>query len=84
MRTNDAALTALDRIAGYVTEGRDVFDASADHQLALVFLWTNVGSLLWQYCRKLDILTGTAASLSEFAPDTQARGGRPLTAAVRV
>lgn len=34
----DAALVALDRIAGYVAEGRAAFDASADCQLALVSL----------------------------------------------
>lgn len=55
----DAALVALDRIAGYVAEGRAAFDASADCQLALVSLWANVGSQLKQYCRKRGITAGT-------------------------
>jgi uncharacterized protein with HEPN domain len=54
-----AALTALERIANYVAEGRGAFDASADRQLAMVFLWANVGSQLKQYCRKREISART-------------------------
>jgi uncharacterized protein with HEPN domain len=54
-----AALNALERIANYVADGRGAFDASADRQLALVFLWANVGSQLKQYCRKCNISAGT-------------------------
>ncbi len=55
----DAALAALDRITERVAEGRVFFDRNEDRQLALVFLWTNVGSQLKQYCRRLDIPAGT-------------------------
>jgi len=55
----DAALAALDRITERVAEGRVFFDRNEDRQLALVFRWTNVGSQLKQYCRRLDIPAGT-------------------------
>ena len=55
----DAALVALDRIIDYVAETQGSLDSSGDRQLALVFLWVNVGSLLKQYCRKLEIANGT-------------------------
>lgn len=55
----DAALAALDRVSGYVFEGRQKFDHSLDRQLALVFLWANIGSQLKQYCRNLGIPNGT-------------------------
>lgn len=51
----DAALAALNRIA----EGRALFDRNEDRQLTMVFLWANVGSQLKQYCRRLDIPSGT-------------------------
>ena len=54
----DAALASLDRIAERVAEGRAFFDRNEDRQLALVFLWANVGSQLKQYCRRLDIPAG--------------------------
>lgn len=55
----DAALAALNLIAERVAEGRVLFDRNEDRQLALVFLWANVGSQLKQYCRRLDIPSGT-------------------------
>jgi hypothetical protein len=54
-----AAVDALDRVAVLTAEGRPMFDSSRDRQLALAFLWVNIGSLLKQYCRKLDIELGT-------------------------
>lgn len=55
----DAALAALDSVSRYVSEGRQQFDHSVDRQLALVFLWANIGSQLKQYCRNLGIPNGT-------------------------
>jgi hypothetical protein len=55
----DAALAALEAIAERVSEGRHRFDDSVDRQLALVFLWVNVGSQLKQYGRKRSIVSGT-------------------------
>ncbi|HNI33876.1 MAG TPA: hypothetical protein PLV93_00680 [Microthrixaceae bacterium] len=55
----EAALAALDRIAERVAEGRASFNRNKDRQLALVFLWANVGSQLKQYCRRLDVPAGT-------------------------
>lgn len=55
----DAATAALNRIAERVSEGRAAFDRSDDRQLAMVFLWANVGSQLEQYCRRLGIPAGT-------------------------
>lgn len=55
----DAALVALEAIAERVSSGREAYDGSVDRQLALVFLWVNVGSQLKQYCRKCSIPTGT-------------------------
>jgi hypothetical protein len=46
----DAALESWDRIARMVADGEGAFDASADRQFALIFLWVNVGSLPWQTC----------------------------------
>lgn len=54
-----AALAALERISGYVDDGREAFDRSTDRQMATVFLWANVGSQLKQYCRINDIASGT-------------------------
>lgn len=54
----DAALAALKRIAQRVAEGRERFDRNDDRQLALVFLWANVGSQLKQHCRRRDIPAG--------------------------
>lgn len=56
----DAALIALVRIAELAAEGRAKFDESVDRQLALVFLWVNVGSLLKQFSRRHRIEPGTA------------------------
>jgi hypothetical protein len=55
----DAAVDALDQAIALTAEGRAVFDGSRDRQPALTFLWVNIGSLLKQYCRKLDIPLGT-------------------------
>ncbi len=55
----DAAVHALDRVAVLTGEGRAAFAGSRDRQLALTFLWVNIGSLLKQYCRKCDIPVGT-------------------------
>ena len=55
----DAALAALERVSAYVDGGRASFDASTDRQLALVFLWANIGSQLKQYCRIRDVPPGT-------------------------
>jgi hypothetical protein len=55
----EAALASLERIAERVEEGRALFHRSDDRQLTMVFLWTNVGSQLKQFCRLLDIPAGT-------------------------
>lgn len=55
----NAALAALARIRDYVGAGRAESARSSDRQLALVFLWANVGSLLKQFCRRTDIPRGT-------------------------
>lgn len=55
----NAAVDALDRVAVLTAEGRSVFDSQRDRQFGLAFLWVNIGSLLKQYCRKLDIELGT-------------------------
>lgn len=55
----DRALDALDRVERYVADGQRAFEDSVDRQLALVFLWTNVGSVLRQYCRQLRLAPGT-------------------------
>ena len=55
----DAALVALEAIAERAADGGHAFDGSVDRQLALVFLWVNVGSQLKRYCRKRSIQTGT-------------------------
>lgn len=38
--------------------GREPFDRSRERQLALVFLWANIGSQLKQLCRVLHIPNG--------------------------
>lgn len=54
----DGALAALDLVARYVAEGSDRFIGSPDRQLALVFLWANIGSHLKQYARNTHIEVG--------------------------
>lgn len=55
----DAALAALEIVASLVAAGKGAFDASQDRQLALGYLWTNIGSQPKQYCRKPEIPPGT-------------------------
>lgn len=59
-----AALVALDRIAEFAADGRRVFEASPDRQLAVVFCWVNVESVLKQFVRKsgLDIVGDVLAA----------------------
>lgn len=54
------ALDALRNIAHLTSEGREIFDASADRRMALAFLWVNVGSALKQFCRLRSITQGSS------------------------
>lgn len=54
----DATIAALVEVDLLTAEGRTVFERSRDRQLALAFLWVNIGSLLKQYCRKRDVPLG--------------------------